>query len=378
MPSFSLKLLWLTFGAVTLLCGHANAQATDVDDKAAAVFAYFAIGNDDNPAASVTEEQFAAQIAELTGGGYNVTKLTDIVEALTLRKALPPHTVALTFDGADRSVIEIALPLLEQHDLPFTVFIPADKVETGKPYMSWDDLRRLKRNPLVTFGIHPASYGRLTAGPAEDIKRQINNAVSAVRKELDVDVTVFAYPFGEYDASYEKIVRSMGFAAAFGQHSGVAYAGDNLYALPRFTITERYGDLERFQMTANALPLPAKDISPSDPHLSTLTPAIGFTVPDTLARSLKALSCFSSTEEKPKLEIINARVELRLEHPFKELRPRINCTLPVTDIEGEEPRWRWFGALYSVSQDLLAAEQLKADKTQARHAADISDEISVE
>jgi len=378
MFPFSPKSFGLALIAALALCGTANAQAPGADtydDKAAVIFAYFAIGNDDNPSASLTREQFLQQIEEITTGGYTVKPLPEIVDAFAAGKSLPDKTIAITFDGADKSIVDVALPVLQQHNLPFTIFVPADKIASEKPpFLTWSELRTLKRNPLVTFGLHPAAYSRLADSSEDEIKRQINSSIAAIRKNLDIDVSLMAYPYGEYDEAYKTIVKGMGFKAAFGQQSGVAYAGDDRFALPRFTLTERYGDLERFQMTASALPLPVKDVSPDDPHLTNVTPAIGFTVDDTLAKSLKKISCFSSSEEKPKLEILNNRVELRLEKPFNEDRPRINCTLPVSTAAGEEPRWRWFGVLYTVPQALLEAAQPKT----TAHAADESDSVSLE
>lgn len=379
MPPFSLKPVWLLFGIVFCFAidAHAASDTADYDSKAAVIFTYFTIGQDDTPTSSVTVDQFMAQIDELSSGGYVVKPLPEIIEAFIAGKKIGPKTVALTFDGADKSLVDIALPVLEQHEFPFTVFIPADKIGSGT-YMDWDELRRLKRSPLASFGLHPANYSRLSGAPSADIKREINNSISKIRDELDVETDIFAYPFGEYDSAYSKILRNMGFKAAMGQQSGVAYAGQDIYALPRFTLTERYGDLERFQMTANALPLPVHDISPSDTVLKTLTPAIGFTVPEYMAKSLKNLSCFSSSQEKPELEIMNTRVEIRMQTPFAEERPRINCTLPVATTDGSEPRWRWFGALYTVPADLLEEQQAKDKKTSDRHASDVSDDISVE
>lgn len=359
--------------AALLLASTADAGQTDFDNRSAVIFAYFAVGNDDNPSGSVTKDQFARQIEEIATGGYTVKPLPEIIDTFTNTKSLPDKTIVLTFDGADKSIIDNALPLLEKNKLPFTVFIPADRI--GQPaFLSWEDLRDLKETGLVTFGLHPSSYGRLVNDKSEDIKRQINNSLSVVRKELDVNATLLAYPYGEYNTAYKKIVSAMGLKAAFGQQSGVAYAGDDLYALPRFTLTERYGDIERFIMTANALPLPVTELSPADPYLNTLTPSIGFTVPDSLGAYLKSLSCFSSTNEKPKLEIINNRVEIRMEKPLNEDRPRINCTLPVAGIPGEEPRFRWFGMMYSVPQNLLAKEET-GEKKSARATDDNIDYI---
>ncbi|PZQ45533.1 MAG: polysaccharide deacetylase [Micavibrio aeruginosavorus] len=375
-----IRLAALAFCAGLFMTAPAHALSMPADQSAAVIFAYFAVGNDDNPAGSLTTEQFTAQIDELTSGGYTVLPLADVIDAFNSGKPLPDRSVVLTFDGADKSVRDIALPLLEEHDLPFTVFIPADRVSAGAPpAMDWDDLRALKRSGHASFGIQSAAYSRLTGASDVEVKRQINSSIAAVRDELDVQPLFFAYPFGDYDDAYKNVIKSMGFKAAFGQQSGVASIKDDRYALPRFTLTETYGDIDRFIMAANALPLPVQDISPTDPHLHTLTPAIGFTVADDMSKYLKNLSCFSSSEEKPKLEILNSRVELRFSNPFDEDRPRINCTLPVPAVAGEDPRWRWFGVLYTVPQDLLQAAQSAKEKTSAQHdAADVSDSINIE
>lgn len=373
MHPFSLKQLGLVFG-LAMVFGAPLAQATEYDDKSAVIFAYFAIGNDDNPSASIRTEQFTQHIAELTSGGYNVVPLPDIIDAFAAGTPLPPHTVAITFDGADKSILRNAVPLLEEHDLPFTIFVPAGRVSSDKPpFMDWDDLRRLKRTGLATFGLHPSSYGRLADESDDEIKRQINSSIAEIRKELDVNVTMMAYPYGEYDEEFKTLARSMGLKAAFGQQSGVAWSGDDRFALPRFTLTERYGDMDRFLMTANALPLPVTDISPGNPHLASLTPSIGFTVAEPLAKSLKSLSCFSSSEEKPELEILGSRVEIRMSEPFKEDRPRINCTLPVATAPGEDPRFRWLGMMYTVPQDLLDKAAQAEEVTTQQHASDTTE-----
>lgn len=350
MPSLCYKSLLLIL-ACTFISDPAHAQVTDFDDKAAVIFTYMGIGDDDM---AISADKFKEQMDELSEGGYSVTSLETVITAFEENKPLPARTVVITFDGADKSVYETALPILKAKNFPFTVFLPADSISADKPpYLSWDQIEDIGTNS-GTFGIHPASYAGMIGLSDEEIRRQINNSVAEVREKLGVEAKFLAYPFGEYDANAKKIAKDMGFKAAFGQASGVAYSGDDRFALPRFTITERYGDIDRFKMTANALPLPVTDISPADPHLSSLTPAIGFTVNDALKKSLKGLSCFSSVEERPKLEILNARVELRLEKPFDDDRPRINCTLPVVGEKGAEPRWRWLGMLYTVDEPALS------------------------
>lgn len=353
-------------------------SALGIDNKAAVIFAYFSVGDDSNPNSSIQSEQFMDQVQELSTDQYNVKSLPAILDAFTNDVDLPPRTVAITFDGADKSILTNAIPALVEEKMPFTIFIPAARI--GKaPYMNWDELRSLKRTGLVTFGVHPSDYSRMGSTSEEDIRRQINSSLSMIRKKLDVEPTMIAYPFGEYNSTFEGIAKSMGFKAAFGQNSGVAFAADNRFTLPRFTQTERYGDLARFRMTANALPFPAGDLAPKDPYLDTLSPTIGFTVPEELAGELKSLSCFSSTNEKPVVEIIGTRrVEIRMDKSFSEDRPRINCTLPgpLQTVE-QEPRWRWFGTLYTLAPNLLEDAEAKnaAKVTKTSKLIDSADDI---
>ncbi len=326
----------------------ATAQTIDADNSAAVIFAYQRIGEDQFPETNIRRTQFEEQIKELVSGDYNVMALPDIVAALRANETLPPRTVALTFDGGHHSILETAAPILKDNNLPFTVFISTNHIDRkSREYMGWNDIKALLRNKMVTIGLHPASYTRLYNEPETEITRQINTARARFREELQTEATLFAYPFGEYSAAYRDIIEAQGFDAAVGQQSSVAYAGSDLYALPRFAMTESHGGLDRFRLTANALPIPVKDTEPRDPLLKTQTPSIGFTIDKALKDEIGNLTCFVSGQEKPVIEIVGeTRAELRLDDNFNAARTRVNCTMPLAAGDDyEEPRWRWLGML---------------------------------
>lgn len=336
----------------------ADAAPTGYDSPSAVLYAYGQIGEDDAPASSLRLEQFTAHILELIEDGYTVKSLPDILQAVTLGKTLPDKTVALTFDGAPASFLEGAAALLEEHKLPYTLFIPAGQIkEQTAQAIGWKDLRKLQKTGLATLGLHTASYAHLAQASETEIKRQINTARALYRENLGAEPLLFAYPFGEFSAIFKNIVRAQGFVAAFGQHSGVVDMSGDLFALPRFTMSENYGSLERFQMTARALPLPVSDVQPAAPLLQSATPAIGFTVDKALASSLGALSCFVSGQEKPDIELLDdGRVELRLKEPLTQERTRMNCTLPgPADKQSALPRWRWLGMLLLLPDAAISA-----------------------
>lgn len=338
------------------LCPSGTAMAAkpiEADRNAAVILAYHRIGEDVYPANNITIDQFKAHLSELKDGGYTVIPLSRAVQAFRLGEPLPDRAVVITFHGGYTSALQNAMPLLLDRDIPFTVFFAPDQVSSANPqYIGWDDIRRLARASEVTLGLHPASYTRLTGQPAPEIRRQVNNAISLTRRELKKTPAYFAYPFGEYSRTFRTIVSESGFDAALSQQSGAAYSGSDLFALPGFAMTESYAGEDRFNMVASALPLPVRDVTPGDPHITAdkNPPAFGFTLDDSLAKQASTLSCFLSEQGKPNIQVVGKnRVELRAPAAFTEERVRMNCTLPgPTPSNDDGPRWRWFGVLLSV------------------------------
>ena len=115
-------------------------------------------------------------------------------------------------------------------------------------------------------------------------------------------------------------------------------------------MTERYGNLERFRLVVNALPLPAIDLEPQDPYLTGEKPSIGFSLPPALEKEAGDLSCFISGQPQPEMEVIGRRVEIRPKQvrdrvPGDE-RLRLNCTMPgPVDTETDMEQWRWIGMM---------------------------------
>jgi peptidoglycan/xylan/chitin deacetylase (PgdA/CDA1 family) len=80
---------------------------------------------------SITPERLERLLTGLVRRGYRGATFRDAVSAPTA-----PRTVAVTFDDAYRSVIELAFPILKQLGLPGTVFVPTDWAGAEKP-MVW-------------------------------------------------------------------------------------------------------------------------------------------------------------------------------------------------------------------------------------------------
>lgn len=327
-----------------LLATPAMGASLEADQGSAVIFVYQRIGEDSIPRSSISIDQFKEHIKELQTGGYKVLQLPKIISAIKDGETLPAKTVGITFDGGYLSTLNNAVPLLEEADLPYTIFFAADMVDAGSPsHMSWSQLKSLRKKPGATLGILPSAYAHMAGNSAAQNASLINKALGRYKDQFGAEAEFFAYPYGEYSAAVRKQLGTYAFKASFGTQSGVVHAKSDFTALPRFIMTDNFGDLDRFRLTANALPLPVSDVIPDDMLLKENQPIIGFTVAADLP--LSKLSCFASGLGK--LDVTRpggGRVEIRLKEPLQDRRTRINCTLPDdTVIPGQPASWRWFG-----------------------------------
>ena len=324
-------------GALEAAPGGALAQETN-----AVVIMYRRFGEERFPTTNVRIDQFEAHISELTSGAYNVQPLEKIAKALKDGTPLPDRTVAITVDDAFLSVYTEAWPRLRESGLPFTLFVSTDPVDEGRAaYMTWDQLRELAAAG-ASIGNHTASHLHMADATPEQNAAAIARSRERFRAELGIDPVLFAYPYGEASLEVRKIVVKAGFETAFGQHSGVVFAGHDPLYLPRFSLNENFSGMDRFRLIVNALPLPTRDVTPADMMLDENRPAFGFTV-DPAVRDLSQLNCFVSGQANPVTiqRLSDRRFEVRADEALRPGRSRFNCTLLT-----REGRWRWFGTQY--------------------------------
>jgi len=328
--------------ALGVMIGQAHAQSP-AEQPSATIFSYTRFGDDELPSSSVRVDQFEAHLRELTSGSYAVLPLTEIAAALRAGRPLPERAVGIAIDDTHISVYREAWPRLQAAGLPFTLFVASDTVDRARAtHMSWDQVRELASNG-VEIGNLTASFAHLMDQEPAFVVGQIERANERIEAALGRKPKLFAYPYGEYGNVLRDMVEASGFIAAFGLHSGVAYPGGDRFAMPRFTINEQLGSIERFRLAAQALPLPVTEITPRDMRIDANPPAFGFTT-DPIVGDLEGLACFAVGYGRAQLERVGERrVEVRLAEAFPPGRARINCTMPAS-----EGRWRWFGAQFYV------------------------------
>lgn len=322
------------------MVGAGAAHAAD----SAVVVMYHRFGEGQYPSTNIRLDQFEAHLAEIQSGLYTVLPLAEIVRRIRVGEPLPERTLGISIDDAYRSVYAEAWPRLREAGLPFTLFVATDAVDAGGAnFMTWDQIRELAAAG-VTIGSQTASHPHMPDLSPERNRAEIEKSNARFEAELGRKPELFAYPFGEASRAVMDLVAETGFAAAFGQHSGVAHRTADRFYLPRFAFNEAFGDLQRFRLAGGALPLPIADLAPNDPMLAgNNPPAFGFTVAEGVG-GLDSLRCFASGQSRTRVEHLgDRRIEVRLTEPFAPGRARINCTMP-----GPGGRWRWYGVQFYI------------------------------
>jgi peptidoglycan/xylan/chitin deacetylase (PgdA/CDA1 family) len=333
-------ILVIMLTANALMPGDARAQAGAAET--AVVLVYQRFGEDNNPSNSVKLSEFEAHIAELTNGKYNVVPLPEILAAMEKGEKLSNRSVAITIDDSFRSVYEEAWPRLRKAGLPFTIFVPTDPSDLGRPaYMTWDEIREL-RDAGVTIGAHTSSHMLVSESTTEELRADIERSLASFQRELGGRPTIFSWPRGEMSAAAGGMLAQLGFRAAFGYHSGsVKTLADNM-RFPRFPMVGTYAREKEFKMRVNTLALPLTDVVPADPMVNGSEPMkFAFTVHPAAGR-IRGFNCFHSRQGQLDLKETGVR---RYEAEINGSSPRgawrINCTMPTGG-----KRFRWWGMQY--------------------------------
>ena len=288
------------------------------------------------PSTNITLEQFESHLQEFSLSKYKVLSLEFILDTIINDGQLPNNTVGISVDDADKTFLTTAWPKFKEKNMPVTLFVNTSTiVDNNKNYLSWDQIRQLKSEG-VAIGAHSHTHNHLTELSDTQIIDEIELSNKIFLKELGVIPSLFAYPYGETNEKMMSLLKDYKFKVAFGQHSGVINETSNLYYLPRFSLNEKYGDIDRFKFAANSYALQMKNNFPKDRTIKNINPPLlGFTLLNNIESSIK---CYSSHNINAKLtKIGEKRIEIRFDREFPKGRTRINCTT------NDKGKWRWTG-----------------------------------
>jgi len=239
--------------SVMILCYHGITARPDPDP-------------DDRSKILVTRGLFLAQMRYLIRH-YRVISMKDYLAARQNRKAIPPNSVILTFDDGFRNFLTVAAPVLNELNLPATIFLVTDWVEQrnesnsdlswnpsdDRLSLSWSEAIALRAAEGIEFGSHTCSHPMLPHLSLAEMERELHDSFCAMREVFRDDfVPCLAYPYGGHSDPIAEKARLLGYSCALSTDAGSNSNSVDLYKLRR-GVVRRFDTIEVFASRVSGL-----------------------------------------------------------------------------------------------------------------------------
>jgi len=200
----------------------------------------------------VTQKEFEDQMKWIQDNGITPISLDQLYAHLTTGASVPEKSIVITFDDNYQGYYDIALPILEKYKYPSAMFVHTKFVGDKKghhPKMSWDTLKELVKNPLVTIGSHTVSHPDdiTTLSPFDQVK-ELSNSKLELEKQLGKKIDYLAYPDGKHDPVVQNNASQSGYKMAFTMENIPSEESPSIMAVGRYIqskIEQSWADRER-------------------------------------------------------------------------------------------------------------------------------------
>ena len=216
----------------------------------------------DTALANLTPEEFRLHMRTLIAQNYDFISLRQYMDYVLYNTALPPKPVVITFDDGYESNFTHAFPILQEFNIPATIFIVTETVgmQTGDvlngnsvnfPHFTWEQAAEMEASGLIDIQSHGNKHQRITRMSLSDMQIQLRRSKFLIETKLNKTCDMFAYPYGDYSAASLNIARQAGIKAQIlvsdnvGDINEVNVKSEGLESLKRLTV---YGHMSNFEL----------------------------------------------------------------------------------------------------------------------------------
>jgi peptidoglycan/xylan/chitin deacetylase (PgdA/CDA1 family) len=167
---------------------------------------------------------FIDQLELLLNLGYIPLSINELI-GLTSNSLIDKNFFLVTFDDGYDDFLTRALPILEDFNIPVSLFIISDYIGG---WNDWDPLRKSRHRHLtldelrdlrsrgVEFGGHSCTHPMLTSMNGRKLESEILGSKTILESALNTRVRAFAYPGGHFNRRVVQLtarIYALGFAA---------------------------------------------------------------------------------------------------------------------------------------------------------------------
>lgn len=225
----------LTFLIVTLLTPMIHAEGSVI------VLCYHTFLGKAQYTTDFSTNEFYEQMKAISDLGYQFVSFNDIME----NRIRGDNNVLITIDDGNKSVLNV-WDTFETFDIEPVLFIYPAIVDLEFNYaLKFDQIAELLKKE-VTIGAHGYSHlfvnQDLYDSDYTAFKREIYSAKKLLDLELDTDVNLYAYPYGDYSEVTIEHLHEAGYLYSFTINHGRLLVplerNDDLFQLPRYLVSQ--------------------------------------------------------------------------------------------------------------------------------------------
>jgi peptidoglycan/xylan/chitin deacetylase (PgdA/CDA1 family) len=182
---------------------------------------------DDLSLLQVSPDRFRTHLELLLAAGFRFVTMAELARRAD-GSPPEPGLAVVTFDDGMRNNRTVALPILDEYEIPATVYVTIGFIDGTSPWigpggdgaiMSEDELCELAAADWE-LGAHTMSHPDLSTLDYEACRREIADSRDALERITGAEVQTFAYPFGKYGPEALAAVKDAGLLAAVTTGSG--------------------------------------------------------------------------------------------------------------------------------------------------------------
>ncbi len=192
---------------------------------------------------SVRFLEFKKQMKFLKKNAENLVHFDEFVES--------ECSISITFDDGFKDNLTLVAPLMEDLELPWTIFVVSDFLSDEYPdYMSKEDLLELSKYRFVKIGAHGKTHQPLASMKFEDAERELRESKKEIENILGQQVLTMSFPHGSFSQDLLRCCKDLGYKNV---GISVPYRNDSkAFAINRFSIFEYDSVLDlRFKISGH-------------------------------------------------------------------------------------------------------------------------------
>jgi len=218
--------------------------------------------------------------------GYRFLSLNDLESCFNTATPLPKSSVWISFDDAWRRNLTEVIPVIQDWNLPVTVFVPTEEVRRGRFWFThaarnadalpepfrknvsqlWHvpestrqrvvaglfesispgdrevmcvaEITEIAKLPQVTIGSHSVNHALMPNCDEEQLRKEINDSKRDLEQWSGRPVRAFSYPNGDFDKRTARVLSEAGYSLGFTTQEHAITLADDRYYLPRFSIMD--------------------------------------------------------------------------------------------------------------------------------------------